>query len=67
MPKFLPGDTVSINHSPYSSVPVGTVTKVERVRVGHFKRKFKPPIDLYDLANLPHKLFWPNELEKASG
>lgn len=55
------GDRVEIVVSPYSSVAVGTVATVERVRLNHFGAGHH----LYILAGLPHRHFRAHEIRPS--
>jgi hypothetical protein len=52
------GQQVVVVISPYSSVRVGTVATIERIRLNHFG----PRQHLYELSGVEHKLFREYEL-----
>ena len=59
------GDKVRIIKSPYSSVKKGTIAYIENIKIDHFIDHFGRKSDLYELANLSHKLFRKEELERV--
>jgi hypothetical protein len=59
----LVGEDVIVIHSPYSSVPNGTIRKVESIRYNYDKMGHS----LYKLSNLPNQLFWEYEIRSQNG
>ena len=57
---WMPGDTMEVVSSPYSSVPVGTVADISEVRFHHFG----DGVHLYILKGLPHDRFRRSELKR---
>lgn len=56
------GDKVRVLAATYSAVKVGTVAKIERVRVDMSAKRQ----NLYELAGWPEYLFWRHELAAVS-
>jgi len=53
------GNVVIVIKSPYSSVGVGTVSVIKRIRYDHFG----PGAHLYELAGIEHNLFRAHEIK----